>query len=55
LGDVIKWKKYANSLRLLLALNMEKADAGTGKTEFLDALGNSAGLIEDNSDNVAIV
>jgi hypothetical protein len=54
-GDVIKWKKYANSLRLLLALNMEKADAGTGKTEFLDALGNSAGVIEDNSDNVAIV
>jgi hypothetical protein len=53
-GDVSKWKKYANSLRLLLALNMQKADAGTAKTEFLDALNNSAGVISDNSDNVAI-
>ncbi len=53
-GDVEKWQKYANSLRLLLALNMQKADAGTGKTEFLDALNNSAGVIEDNSDNVTI-
>ena len=54
-GDVTKWKKYANSLRLLIALNMEKADAATGKTEFLDALNNSAGVIADNSDNVTIV
>jgi len=54
-GDVTKWKKYANSLRLLIALNMQKADAATGKTEFLDALNNSAGVIQDNSDNVTIV
>jgi len=53
-GDVSKWKKYANSLRLLIALNMQKADAATGKTEFLDALNNSGGVIEDNSDNVTI-
>jgi len=53
-GDVSKWKKYANSLRLLIALNMQKVDAGTGKTEFLDALNNSGGVIADNSDNVTI-
>lgn len=53
-GDVTKWKKYANSLRLLLAINMQHADAATGKTEFLDALNNSAGVITDNSDNVTI-
>lgn len=53
-GDVSKWKKYANSLRLLIALNMQKVDPGTGKTEFLDALNNSAGIIADNSDNVTI-
>ena len=53
-GDVSKWKKYANSLRLLIALNMRKADAGTGQSEFLDALNNSAGVISDNSDNVTI-
>jgi len=53
-GDVSKWQKYANSLRMLIALNMQKADAGTGKTEFLDALNNSAGVIQDNGDNVTI-
>ena len=53
-GDVSKWKKYANSLRMLIALNMQKADAATGKTEFLDALNNSGGFIQNNSDNVAI-
>jgi Starch-binding associating with outer membrane len=53
-GDVSKWKKYANSLRLLLALNMRKVDAGTAQSEFVDALNNSAGVIEDNSDNVTI-
>src|ERR1700730_14445998 len=29
-GDNSKWKKYANSLRLLLALNLQKVDAATG-------------------------
>jgi hypothetical protein len=53
-GNVSKWKKYANSLRLLLALNMRKADAATGKTEFLAALNDPAGIISTNSDNVVI-
>ncbi len=53
-GDVSKWKKYANSLRLLLALNMEKVDPATGKTEFLAALNDPAGVISSNSDNVVI-
>jgi SusD/RagB-like outer membrane lipoprotein len=53
-GDVAKWKKYANSLRLLIALNMRKVDASTGQSEFNDALNNSAGVIEDNADNVTI-
>ncbi len=54
-GDVAKWKKYANSLRLLIALNMRKVDASTGQSEFQDALNNSAGVISDNSDNVTII
>lgn len=53
-GDVSKWKKYANSLRLLIALNMRKADAGTGKTEFLAALNHAAGVISANADNLKI-
>ena len=51
-GDVAKWKKYANSLRLLIALNMHKVDPSTAQAEFQSAL--SGGVIEDNSDNVAI-
>ncbi len=54
-GNIGQWKKYANSLRLLLALNMKKADAATGKTEFLAALNDPAGIISTNSDNVTII
>ena len=53
-GNTTNWKKYANSLRLLLALNMQKADAATGKTEFQAALAAPGGVIESNSDNVTI-
>ena len=42
-GDESKWKKFANSLHLLLALRQSKVDAATGKTEFNKAL--SAGVI----------
>lgn len=51
-GDITKWKKYANSLRMFLALNMSNVDPATGKTEFAAAL--AAGPITSNSDNVTI-
>lgn len=53
-GDATKWKKYANSLRFLLALNMGKVDATTAKSEMQAALNDPAGVISDNSDNVTI-
>lgn len=53
-GNTAMWKKYANSLRLMLALNMAKADPTTGKAEFAAALSHSAGVISANSDNVVI-
>ena len=53
-GDNSKWRKYANSLRLLLALNLEKVDPAKGKTEFNAALTHSAGIIADNPDNVTL-
>lgn len=53
-GNTTMWKKYANSLRLLLALNLAKVDAATGKSEFNAALSHSAGVIAANSDNVVI-
>jgi len=54
-GNVAKWKKYANSLRLLLAMNMLKVDANAAKTEFLSALNHSAGVISSNADNVTLI
>lgn len=54
-GNMVQWQKYANSLRLLLALNLEKVDPATGKTEFLAALGHSAGVISSSADNVVLV
>ena len=54
-GDISKWKKFANSLRMLVALRLSKADPATGKSEFASALADPAGSIEDNSDNAQIV
>lgn len=51
-GDITKWKKFANSLRVVMGLRLCKVDAAKGKAEVLDALANSAGVISTNADNV---
>lgn len=53
-GNASKWQKYANSLRLLVALQMSKANPTLGSAEFSAALSHSAGVIEENSDNVML-
>jgi Starch-binding associating with outer membrane len=52
-GNALKWKKFANTLRMIMALRLSKIDATTGKTQFTDAL--SGGVIEANDDNAAMV
>ena len=54
-GNVTRWKKFANSMRALMALRMSKVNATLGKTEFAAALSHSAGVIELNTDNAAMV
>lgn len=54
-GNQAAWKKFANSLRLLMALRLSKADPVKGKTEFAAVLSDPAGVIESNSDNAALV
>jgi hypothetical protein len=54
-GNNAKWKKFANSIRLLIALQIAKKDPGTGKTEFNAALTHSAGIIATNADNATLV
>ena len=56
-GDAAKWKKTANSLRMLMALRLSKRYPGAtdyAATEFKAALAHSAGSIESNSDNFAV-
>jgi hypothetical protein len=55
-GDVTKWKKTANSLRMLIALRMSKVYPNAGDlaaTEFSSAL-NSGNIIDANADNFAL-
>ncbi|HLO81236.1 MAG TPA: SusD/RagB family nutrient-binding outer membrane lipoprotein [Chitinophagaceae bacterium] len=54
-GNVAKWKKFGNSLRLLIALRMSKANPTLGKTEFAAALADPGGVISTVDDNAALV
>jgi len=47
-GDVAKWKKFANSLRLRMAVRISKVDAAKAKTEAAAAL--SAGIMTSRAD-----
>lgn len=49
-GNVARWKKFANTLRLIAALRISKADPVKGRQEFNDAL--TAGVFTSNADNV---
>jgi len=51
-GDVGKWIKFANSLRLRMAIRISKVDPGKAKTEAEAAV--AGGLMENNSDNAML-
>ncbi len=53
-GDAAKWKKFANALRLRLAMRMQKADAAKANAEIAAALAASGGLMTSNADNAKI-
>ncbi|RYC71350.1 MULTISPECIES: SusD/RagB family nutrient-binding outer membrane lipoprotein [Spirosoma] len=53
-GNATKWKKFANSLRMILALRLTKVDPATGRTEFTAAYNDAAGYISTNADNATI-
>lgn len=53
-GDVAKWKKLANSMRMLMALRLSKRYPGASEyaaTEFKAALADANGSIATNADN----
>src|SRR4030095_8188488 len=51
LGNSIpKWKKFANTIKLVAALHLSKIDAALGKAKFNEAL--AAGVLTSNADNI---
>jgi hypothetical protein len=52
-GNMENWKRFANSMRLLMALRLSKADGAKGKQEFTEAL--NGGVFTDNSQNAVYV
>ncbi|MBK7369885.1 MAG: SusD/RagB family nutrient-binding outer membrane lipoprotein [Saprospiraceae bacterium] len=53
-GDKAKWKKFANSLRLVLAMRLSKVDPASGKTEFSAAFSDAAGYLSSAADDVTL-
>jgi len=56
-GDIAKWKKFANSCRMIMALRLSKAYPGATEyaaTEFKAALASPAGSIAVNDDNFVV-
>ena len=49
-GNATRWKKFANSLRLVMALRLSKIDPAKGKAEFVAAMAD--GPLTSNADNV---
>ncbi len=56
-GDIAAWKQFANSLRMMMALQLSKRYPSAGDyaaTQFTAALNDPAGYISDNADNVKL-
>jgi len=53
-GDYTQWIKFANSLRLRLAMRISKVDPDRAKIEAEKAISNSFGVLESNDDNFMI-
>jgi hypothetical protein len=53
-GNLANWKKFANSLRMMLAMRLSKVDPATGKTEFTAALNDANGYITANTENFKV-
>lgn len=51
-GNITKWKKFANSLRLKLAINLHDVDPSYSSTQISAAI--SAGIITSNTENASL-
>lgn len=53
-GDITKWQKFGNSLRLRLALRLVKQDIGKAETQAVAAL-NAPGGVMTSNDDIAMI
>lgn len=51
-GDISKWQKFANSLRLRVAMRLSEVDPDRARVEFTEAL--AAGVFTSNADNAKL-
>lgn len=49
-GDVVKWKRLVNSLRLRIALRISDKEPALAKQAAIDATSDAAGLLSSNAD-----
>ncbi len=50
-GNMAAWKRFANTMRLIMAIRLSKADLAKGKTEFASAIAD--GVITSNAQNIS--
>lgn len=53
-GDNVKWKRFANSLRVILALRISKVNPTKGQTQYQAAIAASEGVFQSNDDNAKL-
>ncbi|MDH6359277.1 SusD/RagB family nutrient-binding outer membrane lipoprotein [Parabacteroides sp. PF5-9] len=53
-GEYVSWIKYANSLRMRLAIRIAMADPGKARTEFQEAFNNPYGFLSESNENVVV-
>jgi hypothetical protein len=53
-GNYAEWLKYANSLRLRLAMHIVNIDPATAENQALSAINNTGGLLTTNGDNATL-
>ncbi len=53
-GDYVKWIKFANTLRMRLAIRIANVDPAKGEAEYKAAINQKYGVLVDNSDNFIV-
>lgn len=53
-GDLVKWQRFANTLRLKIALRISEGFPTLAQLHGSDAMTNEVGLLNSNSDNVTM-